>query len=88
MIKGEKKKAATKEDKQKFYSELLGWQKQQQMNGKNVSDGRIAHIYKDKFGVWAKGLNDKIMSPSSELTSFIRSKNIAYAKAREQKEGV
>jgi len=88
IFSGKEKKAATKEDKQKFYSELLGWQKQQQMNGKNVSDGRVSHIYKEKFGVWAKGLNDKIMSPSSELTSFIRSKNIAYAKAREQKEGV
>jgi len=88
MIKGEKKKEPTKEDKQKFYSELLGWQKQQQMNGKNVSDGRVSHIYKEKFGVWAKGLDDRIMSPSNELTSFIRSRNIAYSKAMKQKEGV
>jgi DNA repair protein RadD len=53
------------------------------MNGKRVSDGRIAHIYKDKFKCWPKGLDHKIMSPSSELTSFIKAKNIAYAKAME-----
>jgi len=88
VFSGKEKKAATKEDKQKFYSELLGWQLAQKMNGKNVSDGRISHIYKSKFDVWPKGLDSKIMSPSAELTSFIRAKNIAYAKAMEAKQGV
>lgn len=84
VFAGEKKKAEpTKADKQKFWSELLGWQLAQQMNGKAVSKGRISHIYKEKFGVFPQSLEDRIMNPSSELTSFIRSKNIAYAKARE-----
>ena len=87
ILTGEKKKEHTKEDKQRWWSELLGWQLASKMNGKNISDGRIAHIYKDKFGVWAKGLDSKVNNPSSELTSFIKSKNIAYAKAREQLEG-
>jgi len=86
IFSGEKKKETTKEDKQKFYSELLGWQKQQQMNGKNVSDGRLSHIYKEKFGVFPRGMDDKKRNPSNELTSFIRSKNIAYAKAMEAKQ--
>lgn len=85
MIKGEKKAEPTKEDKQSFYSELLGWQKQQKMNGKNVSDGRIAHIYKDKFGVFPRGLDSRVRAPSSELTGFIRSRQIAYAKAMQNK---
>lgn len=85
ILKGEPTKQITKEDKQKFYSELLGWQKQQQMNGKSISDGRISNIYREKFKVWPKGLDNRIKSPSSELTSFIRSRNIAYAKAMEAK---
>lgn len=85
IMTGETKKAATKEDKQKFWSELQGWKKQQQMNGKRITDGRIAHIYKDKFKVWPKGLSDRALAPSIELTSFIKSKNIAYAKAMEKR---
>lgn len=85
MIKGEAKKKATKEDKQIFYSELLGWQLAQKMNGKHISDGRIAYIYKDKFNVFPRGLRDEKRNPSLELTSFIRSRNIAYAKKMEAK---
>ncbi len=87
ILKGETKKAPQKADKQRWWSELLGWQLSQKMHGKNISDGRIAHIYRDKFSVWPKGLDNKIISPSSELTSFIKSRNIAFAKAMQQKEG-
>ena len=85
MIKGETKKEATKEDKQKWWSELLGWQRQQSMNGKQVSKGRISNIYREKFNVYPKGLDDRLKSPSLELTSFIKSRNIAFAKAMESK---
>lgn len=87
MLKGTKKLEPTKADKQTFYSELLGWQKSQEMSGKKISDGRISHIYKEKWGVWPKGLDSKVMNPTLELTSFIRSRNIAYSKAMKQKEG-
>jgi DNA repair protein RadD len=88
MIKGEKKKEPTKQDKQQFYSELLGYQLANKMNGKTISDGRIAHIYKEKFKCWPRGMSDKISSPSNGLTSFIRARNIAYSKAMKAKEGL
>lgn len=84
VFKGKSKKEPTRAEKQRFYSELLGWQLSQKIHGKQVSDGRIAHIYKDKFGVWPKGLDSKMMTPSRELTSFIRSRNIAFAKSKQQ----
>jgi DNA repair protein RadD len=87
ILKGESKKEPTKDDKQKFYSELLGWQLSQEMHGKTVSKGRVAHIYKDKFGVFPRGLDEKISSPSQELTGFIQSRIIAFAKARQQQQG-
>lgn len=73
-----KKKQHTKEYKQKFYSELLGWQQNQRSRDKNVSDGRVAHIYKDKFGVWPRQLQNKAVEASPETRNFIKSRAIAY----------
>lgn len=76
------KKNYNKEEKQRFYSELLGWQRERLLHGRKASDGYIAHIYKAKFGVWPKGLAKIPRSCTPQIRNFIRSRQIAYAKGR------
>ena len=80
-IKG-KDKVVTMEDKQKFYSELLGYQRERAAQGRPVSDGYIAHTYKDKFGVWPRSLSKYPLVPSPATRGYIRHKNIKFAKSR------
>ena len=80
-IKG-KKQDVTKESKQLFYSQLLGFQKQREMEGKKASDGYIAHLYRGRFDCWPRGLNKKAITPGAEVSGFIKSRQIAYAKLK------
>lgn len=75
-----KTNAATKEDKQSFWSQLKGLQRE-----RGYSDGRIAHIYKDKFAVWPRSLNDRPKPAGIEVRNFIKSRNIAFAKSKKTK---
>lgn len=51
-----------------YYKRYNGW-----------SDGRCAHTYRDKFGVWPRGLDDKsIKEPSNEVRKFVDKKLRAY----------
>jgi len=71
------KKTAKKEDKQQVYSELLGIAK-----SRGYADGWVAHKYKDKFGVWPRGLQDLPLNPSPEIDRWVRSQMIRYSKGR------
>ena len=77
-----KTKQPTKEEKQAWWSGILSIQ---QSRGKSL--GWASHSYRDKFGVWPRGLNDVATSPSLEITNFIKAKAIRYAKAQEAKRG-
>src|SRR5262249_31402086 len=44
--------------------------------------GWIAHKFKEKFGTWPAVRNAIPIEPSPEVLSWVRSRNIAYAKAR------
>lgn len=77
-----KKKTVTKEEKQAFYSELLGYRKQRELDGKKYSDGWVAHKYRAKFGVWPKSMNSRMSEPSPATLNWIKSQNIAFAKSR------
>jgi superfamily II DNA or RNA helicase len=66
-------------DKQAFYSELLAVQC---MYG--YSDGRVAHLYREKFGVWPRGLNKTAATPSGEMLAWIRHVNLRYAKSKKK----
>jgi DNA repair protein RadD len=47
--------------------------------------GWIAHKYKEKFGEWPRrGKWVKPTQPSNEVLAWVRSRNIAYAKAKEK----
>ncbi|ELP9164876.1 DEAD/DEAH box helicase [Salmonella enterica] len=73
-------KVYSRDDKQRWWSELKGYQQYRASVGKPLSDGWCAHTYKDKFGVWPKGLDNTPANVSTEVYNFIRSKNIAHAR--------
>lgn len=56
------------------------WWSQLQWYVKNAgwSPGRAAHTYKDKFGVWPRGLSDTPATPTPQLIKFIDSRVKAY----------
>ena len=65
-----------KENKQQFWSEMV-WM----MRYQGWSKGRASHTYRDKFGVWPKGLSDSSPSiPSAETKRFIDKKLHAFLK--------
>jgi hypothetical protein len=76
----ELKGTMTKADKQTWWS-MLQWYVQTQ----GWSHGRAAHTYKDKFGVWPRGLYDRPMVPNEEITKFIDKGIRAYI--RQMKKG-
>lgn len=72
----------TKADKQKFYSELLGYYFEKIREGKGWSKGWVAHKYKAKFGIWPTGLVETARDPSKETKNYIVSQNIRRAKRK------
>ena len=85
QIKGPKKsEKATKQDKQSFWSELLGYQKILKARGKHYKDGWFPNKYREKFGVWPRGLSDTATTPTESTLGWIKSKQIAFSKSREE----
>jgi ribosomal protein L37AE/L43A len=78
------KKVWTHEDKQKLYSELVGYQKEREMKGKPISDGWISHKYREKTGVWPKNMHRSPRVPSPETRRWIQHQNIKFAKGRKK----
>lgn len=74
--------ALTRDDKQSIWSELKGYQRERAASGKPVKDGFIAHKYREKTGVWPKGLHDTPKVPSPEMRNWLKSQAIRYAKGR------
>lgn len=77
-----KKEKFTKEYKQKFLCELVGYQRR-----KGYSEGWCAHTYRDKFGVWPNNLSRFPEEPGSATLKYIIHKNIkhGYSKKKKQK---
>ena len=66
-------------EKQTFYRELLGAARQ-----KGYRDGWAAHKAKERYGTWPATKRVSPLSPSTETLSWLRSRQIAYAKAQEK----
>jgi len=49
------------------------------------NSGRAAHTYKDKFGVWPKGLVDSQAQPSIEFDKAVKASLIRYLKGKGKK---
>lgn len=79
--KRKEKAPATAEEKQSFYSEILGVK-----NERGYSDGWVAHTYRNKFGVWPRGLEDSPKEPSEATRNYVRYLKIRFAKSKTRKE--
>ena len=64
-------------DKQAFYSQILFYAR-----ARGFKDGWAAHKYKEKFGVWPRGLTEKSEMPTPATVSWIKSRAIAFAKSK------
>jgi len=73
--RGAKKVKATQAEKQQFFSELLGLKSM-----RSYSEGRIANIFREKFGVWPNAMQKLACEPTKETKAYVQSRNIAYAK--------
>lgn len=51
------------------------------------SDGWAAHTYRDKFGVWPRGLDPWPGNATPEMWNFVKAKAIRYAKVQEKIRG-
>jgi superfamily II DNA or RNA helicase len=69
--------AVSKEVKQDFYSQLLSY-----AQSKGYASGWVSHKYKEKFGVWPSGMADEPKEPSMSVGKWIRSRQIAFSKAK------
>ena len=69
--------AASTDEKQDVYAQLRHIALE-----RGYKEGWAAHKYKERFGVWPRGLQDIEKPPSQLLLNWIRSRQIAYAKAK------
>lgn len=67
-------------EKQSWYSQLLSIAKE-----RGRKEGWASHAYRDKFGVWPHhSLSRLPSSPSSEVRNYVRFKDIAFAKRKNE----
>jgi hypothetical protein len=64
-------------ENQNFYSELLYYAK-----SRDYKDGWAAFKYKEKYGYWPNGLQKTTRPTSVTTANFIKSRNIAWSKAK------
>ena len=69
-----------KDDKQEFYSQLLHI-----AHEKNYNPHWASHKYREKFGVWPKGLESKTLPPTITTMKWLQSRNIAWAKRTQKR---
>jgi DNA repair protein RadD len=72
-----KKEKYSPEYKQEFYAQLIGWAME-----KNYKPGVAFYKYQEKFGVQPSMAKPAPMTPSPEVCSWIKSRNIAFSKRK------
>ena len=71
--------AASKDEKAAFYAQLKGY-----AQTRGYSNGWVAHKFREKFGVWPNRYKDvPSMPPTAKILSWIKSRQIAWAKSRQ-----
>lgn len=78
-VKG-KKKTYTREEKQAWWSQLMTVAMQ-----RGRSKGWASNTYREKFGVWPVGLDHVHATPSPEVLSYCKSKDIRFAHSRNRR---
>jgi superfamily II DNA or RNA helicase len=69
-------RAAVNENQQ-FYSELLYYSK-----ARGYKEGWAAHKYKEKYGVFPRGLQTSVAPTSTKTANWIKARQIAWAKTK------
>lgn len=77
-----KAKAPSATDKQSFWS-MCCWM----MTNRGWSKGRASHFYREKFGVWPRGMVDMEKGPDAAFWDYEKSRRIAFAKRMEKERG-
>lgn len=78
LVKMERGKVkASRAEKQAIYSGLL-WIAAE----RGRKHGWVAHQYRERFGVWPSGLDDHPAPPAEELSKWVRSRDIRFAKRK------
>jgi DNA repair protein RadD len=77
-----KKHEYSNEEKQQFYSGLIYIQQE-----RGYKEGWGANQFREKFGVWPNGYEKTSIFPSPEVSNYVRSRQIAYAKSRKVANG-
>lgn len=82
-IKGRQKEGtqASKEDQQRFYAMLLSY-----AEDRGYAAGFVGHKFKERFGTWPRGLIDEPLEPDAQFLSWLRSRQIAFAKRRRKEQ--
>ena len=62
---------------QEFYSQLLYYAR-----SRSFKEGWASHKYKEKFGVYPRGLSQIAKPPSNDTLNWIKSRAIAFAKSK------
>lgn len=75
--KGKKVRAFTQAEKQSFYSMALGLQME-----RSKKDGYAAHLYREKFQVWPRGMVEFPLPPNDEVRNFVTHRNMKRAFGR------
>lgn len=70
---------ADRATKQRFWSGLLWY-----VENRGKSEGWAAHRYKDRFGVWPRGLSGHPMEPDVNCRNWVRAGAIRWAKGQEK----
>jgi len=68
---------ATKDQKQEIWSQLLYI-----VRDRNYKEGWAAHKFKERVGVWPRGLVDVELPPTPAMMNWIKSRQIAWAKRK------
>lgn len=77
-----RKAAPSQDDKQRFWSMALS------VDAERGKGGKLAKgLYKGKFGVWPRGLRDRLMEPDQAFRNYEHSRRIAYAKKMAAQKG-
>lgn len=77
----------TTEQKQSWWSQILYYQRTRSAQGKPVSDGWCAHTFRKKFSVWPNGLHRTPVELTPEVSNYIKSTQIAFARAKQKEQG-
>ena len=72
-----KKEKYSAEYKESFYAQLIGWTVES-----NKKPGMAFYKYQEKFGVQPSMSKPRAVTPGPEVLSWIKSRNIAWAKTR------